>query len=172
MLDLFQVLSIIDFFNGFSPPTNSVPIMDSTMSESREGDDGWETVVSKKTKKMQRRHARQQERFFQQRDRDVDYLRSHHGFQRCRLRLHLIEEILDSLEMMDIPIERTWIVGGDKQCRGHIFGWMDETVCGECKTLVSGNTHCCCSDETKKLLPKNFYFGFEGSVSDYVRLMC
>ena len=134
-------------------------------------EEGWETVVSKRTKKLQKRHAHKSERMLVQRDRDVLYLRSHHGFQRCRLRVNKINQILDALDDISPPIEGTWLIGAQGGCRGHIFGWNSEnTICGECLAHV-GDTHCCCSEETRKFLPRNFYLGFEGSVMDYITAM-
>jgi len=146
--------------------------MDTIDYQSRqESDDGWETVVSRKTKKRLKAAETRNERKELQRERDLKYLQQHHGFQRCRLRAHAINEIVQSLHYVDPPIQGTWLVGSLKQCRGHVYGWNEEsTICGECHESVT-NSHCCCSSATKELLSKNFYLGFEGSIDDYLSLM-
>lgn len=131
--------------------------------------ENWTPVVSKRTIKKSKQAQRKEHYERMQRENDIHYLRTHSGFQSCRIKN---DAYLHSLLK---KAEHTVYVIGHGRCRGHVFD-IDSNdssckqKCLECdwtETDLSVN-HCCCTEDVKKLLPTNFYLGCNGLLNDYL----
>lgn len=138
--------------------------------EQQESGDGWTTVVYKKTQVKQKKQQKAEMYENRRKERDMRYLQTHAGFQSKRLRRDDIKELVKKSQ------GDVFIVGGHR-CVGHA---IDETEtqqkCLECLDVLyppsnDNPVHCCCSSETVRTLPPNFYFGYAEPVDNYLKMM-
>jgi hypothetical protein len=130
--------------------------------------DDWTPVVSKKSVKKSKQVIRKEHYQRMQKENDLRYLRTHVGFQSCRIRNN------DHLGSLLEKAKHTVFVIGHGRCRGHVFDIdLYDQTCLECdwNTKDLSENHCCCSKKTLDLLPCNFYLGCNGLLNDYLVAM-
>lgn len=137
--------------------------------------DEWETVISKKSVKKEKRDIQRQKLENQRKTRDLRYLQTHVGFQKHRITRQKALDILEGYKIRhpDINTGSLFIVSNGR-CVGHLISVAPlEQTCLQCDwTSTDGLVaHCCCTDDVVNLLPPNFYLGCDGYLNDYLLTM-
>lgn len=132
----------------------------------------WTPVVSRKSVKKSKQALRKDHYQKMQKENDLRYLRTHAGFQSCRIRNN------ENLSTMLKKAKHIVYVIGHGRCRGHVFDINSDDkdtmqTCLECEWNSEdlAQNHCCCTKETVQFLPPNFYLGCNGLLNDYLVAM-
>lgn len=136
------------------------------MSETNAQDDGWQTVISKKTvhkEKLREQHLRAEQ---WRKNRDIRYLQIHTGFQKHRITREKSLELLKGKSN-----DGSMFIVSDGRCVGHLINVnLDRQLCLQCQWFAPSGfvSHCCCPEEVVSSLPPHFYLGCDGYLNDYL----
>lgn len=150
--------------------------------------EGFVTVQSKKTIKMNRYKDRQLIRETEKQEKekreeakrkrrflnDLCYLKTHEVFQKYRLKEEDVAKLVRKRLLDKVP-EGTgtlYLLSG-RRCVGHpILVTQDSHTCLQCSWEGSSKAfHCCCPIQVKEELPENFYMGCDGPMDTILPLL-